>query len=214
MSEKELEITIKVRNNRILAALSAINKTVRQAHEESGISLGTLYDMINLKYKPYRKGEVKQVASRLAEYLGYSVEELFPSAALSIRQSSITKTFDVEDVPALGTGIAGTLASPDHVYDQRDMYEILHGAVETLTPKEAKILKMRFGLEEDEPMTLEEVGEVWGVNRERIRQIEGKALRKLRHPSRSSRLREFVDPDFATEVVDTTPTPDFGRYMS
>ncbi|HBC56877.1 MAG TPA: RNA polymerase sigma factor RpoD, partial [Gammaproteobacteria bacterium] len=63
----------------------------------------------------------------------------------------------------------------------------------TLTPREAKVLRMRFGIEMNTDHTLEEVGKQFDVTRERIRQIEAKALRKLRHPSRSEKLRSFLD---------------------
>jgi RNA polymerase primary sigma factor len=63
----------------------------------------------------------------------------------------------------------------------------------TLTPREERIIKMRFGLEDGTEHTLEQVGQAFGVTRERIRQIEAKALRKLRHPSRNRRLRAFLD---------------------
>ena len=63
----------------------------------------------------------------------------------------------------------------------------------TLTPREERVIKMRFGLEDGTEHTLEEVGQNFAVTRERIRQIEAKALRKLRHPSRSRRLRTFLD---------------------
>ena len=63
----------------------------------------------------------------------------------------------------------------------------------TLTPREEKILRMRFGIGEKSEHTLEEVGDDFSVTRERIRQIEAKALRKLRHPSRGKALRAFVD---------------------
>ena len=63
----------------------------------------------------------------------------------------------------------------------------------TLTPREERIIKMRFGLEDGTEHTLEEVGHNFGVTRERIRQIEAKALRKLRHPSRNRRLRAFLE---------------------
>ena len=63
----------------------------------------------------------------------------------------------------------------------------------TLTPREEQVLRMRFGLTDGKPHTLEEVGKEFDVTRERIRQIESKALRKLRHPSRSKKLRDFLN---------------------
>lgn len=67
--------------------------------------------------------------------------------------------------------------------------EVLNG----LTPREAKVLRMRFGIDMNTDHTLEEVGKQFDVTRERIRQIEAKALRKLRHPTRSDHLRSFID---------------------
>ena len=71
--------------------------------------------------------------------------------------------------------------------------EQLEEVMKTLTPREAKVLKLRFGLEDGKSRTLEEVGKEFQVTRERIRQIEAKALRKLRHPSRSKKLRDYLD---------------------
>ena len=62
-----------------------------------------------------------------------------------------------------------------------------------LTPREERVLSMRFGLTDGHPHTLEEVGKEFNVTRERIRQIEAKALRKLRHPTRSKKLRDYVE---------------------
>ena len=67
--------------------------------------------------------------------------------------------------------------------------------LDSLTPREAKVLRMRFGIEMNTDHTLEEVGKQFDVTRERIRQIEAKALRKLRHPSRSEKLRSFLDSE-------------------
>ncbi|NDB15097.1 MAG: sigma-70 family RNA polymerase sigma factor, partial [Betaproteobacteria bacterium] len=67
--------------------------------------------------------------------------------------------------------------------------EVLEG----LTPREAKVLRMRFGIDMNTDHTLEEVGKQFDVTRERIRQIEAKALRKLRHPSRSDKLKSFLE---------------------
>ena len=71
--------------------------------------------------------------------------------------------------------------------------EQLIGVLDTLTPREEKVLRLRYGLDDGRPRTLEEVGKEFNVTRERIRQIEAKALRKLRHPSRSKRLKDFLD---------------------
>ena len=71
--------------------------------------------------------------------------------------------------------------------------EQLDEVLESLTPREQKVLRLRFGLDDGRTRTLEEVGKVFGVTRERIRQIEAKALRKLRHPSRSKKLKDFLE---------------------
>ncbi len=71
--------------------------------------------------------------------------------------------------------------------------EHLLGVLDTLTPREEKVLRLRYGLDDGRQRTLEEVGKEFNVTRERIRQIEAKALRKLRHPSRSKRLKDFLD---------------------
>lgn len=71
--------------------------------------------------------------------------------------------------------------------------ETLIGVLSTLTPREEKVLRLRYGVDDGRPRTLEEVGKEFNVTRERIRQIEAKALRKLRHPSRSKHLKDFLD---------------------
>ncbi|MDR3299277.1 MAG: RNA polymerase sigma factor RpoD [Candidatus Accumulibacter sp.] len=87
---------------------------------------------------------------------------------------------------------AGTLAPTDAALFS-SLRLITKDVLDTLTPREAKVLRMRFGIEMNTDHTLEEVGKQFDVTRERIRQIEAKALRKLRHPSRSDRLRSFLD---------------------
>ena len=75
----------------------------------------------------------------------------------------------------------------------RDRKEQVEDVLETLSEREARVLQLRFGLEDGRNRTLEEVGHDFGVTRERIRQIEAKALRKLRHPNRSKKLKDFLD---------------------
>ena len=73
--------------------------------------------------------------------------------------------------------------------------ETVRQVLDSLSPREAKVLRMRFGIEMQSDHTLEEVGKQFDVTRERIRQIETKALRKLRHPSRADKLKSFVESD-------------------
>jgi RNA polymerase primary sigma factor len=88
------------------------------------------------------------------------------------------------------------LVSPSDAAIQLNMREQLANVLKTLTPREEKIIRMRFGMEDGSEHTLEEVGQTFSVTRERIRQIEAKALRKLRHPSRSSKFRVFVQSSY------------------
>ena len=83
--------------------------------------------------------------------------------------------------------------SPSEETTFRMMQSQLWEALSTLTERERKVLELRFGLRGGEIRTLEEVGEEFQVTRERIRQIEAKALKKLRHPSRSRKLRDYLD---------------------
>ena len=85
------------------------------------------------------------------------------------------------------------LPSPEDAAAGQLLREQLEGMLEDLTDREKQVLRLRFGLEDGHAYTLEEVGKRFGVTRERIRQIEAKALRKLRHPSRSKKLRDFLD---------------------
>jgi RNA polymerase primary sigma factor len=85
-----------------------------------------------------------------------------------------------------------TAVSPSEAVMSLNLKEQTEAMLKTLTPREERIIKMRFGLDDGSEHTLEEVGQSFAVTRERIRQIEAKALRKLRHPSRSSKLRVFL----------------------
>jgi RNA polymerase primary sigma factor len=96
----------------------------------------------------------------------------------------------------LGDFIEDTsVASPIDQATMESLRETTHAVLAQLTPREAKVLRMRFGIDMNTDHTLEEVGKQFDVTRERIRQIEAKALRKLRHPSRSEQLRSFLVDD-------------------
>ncbi len=98
--------------------------------------------------------------------------------------------------------------SPADTVASSDLKERVREVLKSLTPREEKVLKMRFGIDVASEHTLEEVGKDFSVTRERIRQIEVKALRKLRHPSRSKKLQTFFDKEFDIENGEINPPPE------
>lgn len=101
---------------------------------------------------------------------------------------------------------------PEIVYEECEFAQTMQDLLGSLTPREAKVLKLRFGIGVDKDYSLEEVGKTFDVTRERIRQIEAKALRKLRHPSRSDRLRAHLDPYLIKTSVFNEPFPDIDDF--
>ncbi len=137
-----------------------------------------------------REATTEELASRL---------ELSPSKVrrvLRIAQEPISLQTPVgeEEESNLGDFLVDSrMVSPSDAVINLNLSEQTAEVLKTLSPREEKIVKMRFGLQDGSEHTLEEVGQNFAVTRERIRQIEAKALRKLRHPSRSHRLRNFLD---------------------
>jgi len=132
-------------------------------------------------------------ADDIAEVLDMSVEKVREIMRVAQEPVSLETPIGEEEDSHLGDFIPDeeALAPADAAF-QALLKEEIANALSTLTPREAKDLSLRFGLEDGHPRTLEEVGKEFNVTRERIRQIEAKALRKLRHPNRSKRLRDFV----------------------
>ena len=130
----------------------------------------------------------------ISEYLDMSVDKVREILRVSQDPVSLETPIGEEEDSHLGDFIPDDDAlAPADAASMSLLKEQLDEVLQTLTPREAKVLKLRFGLEDGNPKTLEEVGKEFEVTRERIRQIEAKALRKLRHPSRSKKLKDFLD---------------------
>ncbi|HBC73236.1 MAG: RNA polymerase sigma factor [Candidatus Amesbacteria bacterium GW2011_GWB1_47_19] len=138
-----------------------------------------------------REPTAEEIAETMGEMTATRVREI-----LKIAQDTTsleTPVGDEED-SMLGDFIADTSQpSPIEAASRELLKENIEEVLSTLTDREARVLRMRFGLDGKNPMTLEEVGREFGVTRERIRQIEAKALRKLKHPSRRKKLQDYLD---------------------
>ena len=129
----------------------------------------------------------------IAEEMEISVEKVAEIQKIAQDPVSLETPIGEEDDSHLGDFIQDEDSpAPHDAASYTLLKEQLEEVMSTLTPREAKVLKLRFGLEDGKSRTLEEVGSQFNVTRERIRQIEAKALRKLRHPSRSKKLRDYM----------------------
>jgi RNA polymerase primary sigma factor len=156
--------------------VETINKLIRISRQ--------LLQELGREPTPEEIGQVmKMPTERVREIIKIAQEPISLETPIGEEEDSHLGDF-IEDQDALAPAEAASFTM---------LKEQLEGVLETLTPRERKVLKLRFGLDDGRPRTLEEVGQEFGVTRERIRQIEAKALRKLRHPSRSKRLKDFIE---------------------
>ncbi len=129
----------------------------------------------------------------IAKKLGVSLDKVREVYKISQDPVSLETPIGEEDDSHLGDFIKDERTmSPEEYATVGMLKEELSGVLLTLTEREEKVLRLRFGLDDGQCRTLEEVGQIFNVTRERIRQIEAKALRKLRHPSRSRKLKDFL----------------------
>ena len=156
--------------------VETINRVLRTSH--------------SMVQKLGREPTTKEIADEL------HIEESKVEEVLKIAQEPVSLETPIgeEEDSHLGDFIPDEGASePSEAASFTLLQEQLVDVLSTLTPREEKVLKLRFGIEDGRPRTLEEVGKEFNVTRERIRQIEAKALRKLRHPSRSKKLKDFLN---------------------
>ena len=174
-------------------------RTAAEVCREIGVCQSEFGGFLNLKRSPKMKdGNYRPVAQKIAEHFKMLPEDLFPATLYALTlPDRVERTFDSEHV-MLSLQCAEARMLPDATdLDEKLVSEELADEVgETLhqlSPRAEAIIKMRFGLEDGVEHTLEQVGEAFGINKERVRQIEAKALRHLRHPSLSKRLKPFLE---------------------
>ena len=130
----------------------------------------------------------------LAKKMNMSVEKIHEIYKISQEPVSLETPIGEEDDSHLGDFVPDERnMSPEEFATNEMLKDEIADVLLTLTEREEKVIRLRFGLEDGKSRTLEEVGQMFGVTRERIRQIEAKALRKLRHPSRSRKLKDYME---------------------
>ncbi len=154
----------------------------------------TINKLIRVSRQLLQKLGREPSAEEIAKEMEISVDRVREIMKIAQEPVSLETPIGEEEDSHLGDFIEDQDApAPAEAASFTLLKEQLEEVLDTLTPREEKVLRLRFGLDDGRARTLEEVGKNFGVTRERIRQIEAKALRKLRHPSRSRKLKDFLD---------------------
>jgi RNA polymerase primary sigma factor len=177
-----------------------IRQTITRAIADQGRTIRVpvhMSDRIRQLYKTVRRLEqehgCKPTADEIAEAMGIEPRKVQWMLKVSYKPLSLEQPVGEEEDSELSAFIEDeSTPTPTQSAFQNLLHDKVEEVLSTLTPREARILRLRFGLANGRQYTLEEVGEKFGLTRERIRQIEGRALRRLRHPVRSRQLRDFV----------------------
>jgi RNA polymerase sigma factor (sigma-70 family) len=196
---EEFNLKVTVRNNLVLTAINNSGYTnLAKFAKDNRLSLGLLYDTINLKRPPMlQTGEFSPFAMKLMETLGACPTDLWTNEQLTmkLKRNTSYRELGTEELQKCLQSSARSLIGLDYCEqeaEEQEAEEIIEGMVDSLTPREARVLRLRFGLDGEDEHTLEEIAEKIGFTRERVRQVEAKALRKMRNPSRSKILQELL----------------------
>ena len=177
-----------------------IRQTITRAIADQGRTIRVpvhMSDRIRRLYKTARQLEQehgrKPTPEEIAQEMDLDARKVRWMLKVSWRPLSLERPVGEEEDSELGSFIEDeSTPTPTQSAYQNLLREKVEEVLSTLTPREARILRLRFGLQNGRSYTLEEVGQKFGLTRERIRQIEGKALRRLRHPRRSRQLRDYL----------------------
>ena len=190
---KDYRIEIKIRNNRLLTKMEEMGyPSVAKLADEIGINRTIIYRITSMKSAALDgEGYYKPEAIKIAEFLKCTPQDIYPPAQMrgTMKENKAQITANANEVDSLTSSLRTLAFSPERKMILDEAKQALKTAMMTLTPKEQRILDLRYGLTYGEEKTLDEVGAMFGVSRERIRQQEKKALRKMRHPEHSIELR-------------------------
>lgn len=174
----------------ILKAINTQGKTIRiPAHIVNELS------KLNKATKEYiQKFNKEPNENELAEYLNVDVKKIHELMNIVKEPTSLDVVIGDDEDTTVGDLVAdNSISDPiDNIYNQ-ERQKIIYDILDTLTPREKDVLKLRFGIDISQPLTLEQVGKHFNLTKERIRQIEEKALKKLRNPARITKLQSILE---------------------
>jgi RNA polymerase sigma factor (sigma-70 family) len=202
---KAYRVKITVKNNLLFTAIEQAGyKSAAEFARAIGLTDQEVSALVALRKAPINQdGEFSPNAKRIMEALGAAPSDLWTTEQLNMKLKRNTKE-DFFSAPTIQAILGGNVAQlegsvyeesekPEEVLNKKELKAELEKVLDTLTPRETKILQLRFGLDECGEHTLEEIGDMLNINKERVRQIEAKALRKMRDPSRSKAFKGHVE---------------------
>jgi DNA-directed RNA polymerase sigma subunit (sigma70/sigma32) len=166
--------------------------SVAKLADTIGMNRTVIYRIVSMKSAALdEKGYYRPEALRIAEFLNCTPQDIYPPAQMrgTMKENTAQVTANANEIDSLTSSLRTLAFSPERKMILDEAKRALKAVMMTLTPKEQRILDLRYGLTYGEEKTLDEVGEMFGVSRERIRQMASKAMRKMRHPSKSKELR-------------------------
>jgi len=186
----------------MVEAINRLSRTRRQLTQKYGRAPTPAELALEMGYLEPEEAEMIERKTEMGESLSPALERRLNRASAKVQQildlsqepMSLEMPVGSEEDSQLADFIEDeTAPAPHDATSRRLLEEHIHSALDILSDREREVLEMRYGLQDGRTHTLEEVGKAFGVTRERIRQIETKALRKLRHPGRSRKLRDFLE---------------------
>jgi RNA polymerase sigma factor (sigma-70 family) len=201
MSDSEYRVKISIRNNLILSAIEAAGyATVAEFCRVAGMNKDYVNKFIRFVVSPLdANGEFRPAAKQLMEVLGAAPSDLWTDEQLQLKLYANSgerciSQIEINRLLAIGSNERLAVANPEDLYLCNEQSAIISEALEILTPIQSEILDLRFGLSSGKAISLDEIGGILGLSRERVRQIEMKALSRLRRPGfADNRLRAVSD---------------------
>jgi RNA polymerase primary sigma factor len=202
---KDYRVEIKIRNNLLLEKIERAGyKNVAEFAKAISIPYSVISNFITMKKAPINKftNTYSPRFMEIVDFLDCMPEDIFPKNRMSapLKSNYISFKGDEGDVKNLTASMASIAIDPEKKMIVDEAQKTIHESLYALTPKEHRVLTLLFGLDGSEPKTLEQLGKEFNVSRERIRQVQREAFRKLKHPAKSKKLREIYD-DFLKDAT-------------